>query len=306
MDYNAPFGSADPNAGFVDRNTPGAVAGSKVPALAIEMPQREIVTVIKNAGLTPSKNDPTQLDQAIDQKILAATGSGGDENYVLMTQARVRLPIFPEVLTADGRLPVVTPAAGQVRVPAGYEFLHRGIFLVTTEQADFATAANKIYHLRWSHTAGFALKDLADVAYNAGAVAEDNAAFDSRYDDILFSRVTTNGSNSATVLNLVNKASMSWKENQVRTDGIIGSGAPGYSYSRQMTFDHNFARAPMHASVVATLGAGVAGSTIGLDGHANLVRNIESTRYRTSFSIDTDFNGTPGSLFVDATVSVMG
>lgn len=172
MDYNAPYGSADPNAGFVDRNTPGAISGSRVPAAAIEMPQREIVTVIKNAGLTPIKTDPTQLDQAIDQKILAATGAGGDDNYVLMTQARIRLPIFPEIQTADGRLPVTSPSGGQVRVPAGYEFLHRGIFLVTTEQVDFATAANKTYHLRWNPTDGFSLKDLADAGYNSTAAAK--------------------------------------------------------------------------------------------------------------------------------------
>jgi hypothetical protein len=207
MDYNAPFGSADPNAGYVDRNTPAGQAGSRVPALAIEMPQREIVTVIKNAGLVPNKTDPTQLYQAIEQRILAATGGGGDENYVLMTEARVRLPIYPEGLSADGRIPVFAPGAGQVRLPAGYEFLHRGIFLVTTEQIDFATTANKTYHLRWSPSEGFALRDLANAAYNPAALAESNPVFDSGYDDVLWAKVTTNASNIANVVNLANKSS---------------------------------------------------------------------------------------------------
>jgi hypothetical protein len=205
MDYNAPYGSADLNAGYIGRNTPGAVSGSRVPAAAVEMPQREIVTVIKNAGLTPNKTDPTQLDQAIDQKIHAATGGGGDDNYVLMTQARIRLPIFPEIQTADGRLPIVSPSGGQVRVPSGYEFLYRGIFLVTTEQIDFATAANRIYHLRWNPVDGFSLRDLADAGYNPTAAAETNAAFDSGYDDMLVARIVTNSSNVPTITNLVNR-----------------------------------------------------------------------------------------------------
>ncbi|MBU1313602.1 MAG: hypothetical protein KJ947_11560 [Alphaproteobacteria bacterium] len=249
MEYNPPFGSPDPNAGYVDRNTPGAAAGSRVPAIAIEMPQREIVTVIKNAGLTPIKTDPTQLDQAIDLKIAAATGGGGDENYVLMTQARVRLPIFPEVETADGKLPVYSPANGSIRIPAGYYFVHRGIYQVTTVEQDFSTVANKTYHLRWSPGDGFALKDVADPAYNAGALPETHAAFDTVFDDMLVSRVVTNASNVATVTNLVNKdrlaftdevsfsaASYAWQEN-----------TPPSGITSGLARDINFARTPMAA-----------------------------------------------------------
>lgn len=54
MKYNPPVGSTDPNASYVDKNVPGAVRGSAVPAPAIEFPQREIVDVIAKAGLTPS------------------------------------------------------------------------------------------------------------------------------------------------------------------------------------------------------------------------------------------------------------
>lgn len=241
MDYNAPYGSADPNAGYVDRNTPGAISGSRVPAPAIEMPQREIVTVIKNAGLTPVKTDPTQLDQAIDKKILAATGGGGDDNYVLMTQARVRLPIFPEVLTADGRLPVVSPSAGQVRVPAGYEFLHRGIFLVTTEQVDFVTSANKTYHLRWNPTDGFALKDVADVGYNPASLAETDVTLDSGFDDMLVARIETNPSNIPTVTNLVNRDRLMMSAPM--TAGVVVS--PGVNEARcTQALDYGWARTP--------------------------------------------------------------
>lgn len=65
MKYQAPFGSLDPNDPYVDKNVPGAVAGSKVPAKAIEHPQREIETAILQAGLVPSEGDLTQLAQAI-------------------------------------------------------------------------------------------------------------------------------------------------------------------------------------------------------------------------------------------------
>lgn len=65
MKYQAPYGSTDPDASYVDRNTPGAVAGSKVPAAAIEHPQREIASVITKAGLTASADDLMQLAKAM-------------------------------------------------------------------------------------------------------------------------------------------------------------------------------------------------------------------------------------------------
>ncbi|MBP2560860.1 hypothetical protein J2857_003629 [Neorhizobium galegae] len=208
MKYKAPYGNPDPNAAYVDRNTAAAVRGSVPPAAAIEHPQREIMAVITAAGLPPSDVDLTQLLQAINALIAAATGGEGDPNYVLMTQARGRLPIFPEVLTADGRLEVTQPSTGTVRVLPSYDFLHRGIYAVTTVQTDFATAANKTYHLRWTPGSGLALKDLADGAYNAGALAEGHVGFDSSFDDMLIARIVTNASNVATITKLANKATL--------------------------------------------------------------------------------------------------
>lgn len=208
MKYNAPYGSTDPNAPYVDRNTPGAIAGSRVPAAAMEHPQREIMAVIAAAGLTPNPADLTQLLQAIQKIIDAATGGAGDANYVLMTQARNRLPIFPEVQTADGRLAVISPASGTVRIMPGYDFLHRGIFNVTTVQQDFPTSPSKTYHLRWNPTDGFALKDVAGLTYNPGSAPEISPAFDSTYDDMLIARVVTNPSNVAEITTLSNKQSL--------------------------------------------------------------------------------------------------
>jgi len=64
MEYNAPPGSQDPNAPYVN-GIPGVQKGSPVNANAVEYPQREILAVIEAAGLTPTNNDLTQLLQAI-------------------------------------------------------------------------------------------------------------------------------------------------------------------------------------------------------------------------------------------------
>ena len=72
MKYNPPAGSQDPDAKYVT-GQPGKVRGSAVPAEAVEHPQREIVEVIKKAGLDPDGDDLTQLWQAIGQIISTKT-----------------------------------------------------------------------------------------------------------------------------------------------------------------------------------------------------------------------------------------
>lgn len=85
MKYQAPFGSADPGAPYVDKNTPGAVAGSKVPAKAIEHPQRELDTLIEKSGLTPSEADLTQLTHAVRSQKLNYVTAGGTANAITFT-----------------------------------------------------------------------------------------------------------------------------------------------------------------------------------------------------------------------------
>ncbi|MEH7848465.1 hypothetical protein [Rhizobium laguerreae] len=284
MQYNAPYGSPDPNAPYVDRNTAAGTSGSRVPAAALEHPQREIMAVLAAAGVTGSSDDLTQLLQAIQFLIAAATGGGDTSNFVLMPAARSRIPIFPEVLTADGRIPVTSPSAGQVRVPAGYDFLHRGIFAVTTVQTDFATVANKTYHLRWSPVAGFALKDLADSGYNPTALAETNEAFDSLYDNMLVARVVTNASNVPTITNLVN---LNRLEAEVTTAGPGTAAGDNISYSN--TFTLNWSRTPkaqVVGSVVFTGTSSVgSGQTI-----VNQVLVGPKTRYQVTATITADLD----------------
>lgn len=71
MKYQAPFGSSDPNAPYVDRNTPGAVSGSRVPAPAIEDPQRELVRILTDRGIVP---DGDVLDQVSKALMYVPTG----------------------------------------------------------------------------------------------------------------------------------------------------------------------------------------------------------------------------------------
>lgn len=191
MKYQAPYGSVDPNASYVDRNTPDAVAGSKVPKQAIEHPQREIVKVIVDAGLTPDPDDLTQLSQAIG---------------IMLETMRVRLPIFPEVLTSTGEVGVSAVVAGNVRIPANVGMVIRGGGYHLTAELDLATAANTTYHLRFTEAGGFVLKSLTDAAYNPSALDEKDTDFDSTMDDMLVARVVTNGANVATITNLKNKA----------------------------------------------------------------------------------------------------
>lgn len=204
MKYNSPVGAAadDP---YVDGNRSAGVDGSIVPAAAVEHPQREIVEVITAAGLTPTATSTTQLREAIAALIAAATGGGETSNFLLMTQARARLPVWPEIVSADTRMNITCPAAGTVRMPSGVTVMHRGVYPVVTAQTDFATAGSKTYHLRLDLTTGAAaLKDLADAAYNPGALADTSAVFDSTFDNALLARIVTSAGNVATITPLAN------------------------------------------------------------------------------------------------------
>lgn len=77
MKYTQPAGEPE-DASYDDPNAGTGMQGDIVPGRAIEAPQREIVAVIEEAGLTPSELDNTQLLQAIQNLIseLAATEPG--------------------------------------------------------------------------------------------------------------------------------------------------------------------------------------------------------------------------------------
>jgi hypothetical protein len=211
-DFSTPFGSTGGNTRLptIDERQEGFPCGPADQQLFNGLFRRieaELQGVIAGAGVDGDDTNDTVLYQSILALIAAATGGSGD--YVLMTQARSRLPIFPDVQTSDGSMGVTSPGTGQIRIPASKTFLHRGIFPVTTSQTDIATNASKTYHLRWNPTDGFQLKDLADITYNPSVAAETSGIFDSTFDDMLVARVVTNSSNVPTITNLLNKVRLS-------------------------------------------------------------------------------------------------
>lgn len=72
MQYIPPIGKTG-EAPYVDGDPALAIEGDAVSAKAWEHPMREIDNVIKLSGLTPDEADLTQLDQALNLKIAAAS-----------------------------------------------------------------------------------------------------------------------------------------------------------------------------------------------------------------------------------------
>lgn len=214
--------------------------------------ESEIGEVISHAGLTPDDTDLTQLRQAINALIAASTGEGETSDYILLSQAKSRLPIFPEFLTSDGRVTVTSPSTGTVRLPGSVNFLHRGISPHTTTQTDFSTTASKAYHLRWNETDGFSLKDLADSAYNPSSLAETSDTFDSSFDDMLVARVITNSSNVATITNLANKNNLTLRYEKTTLDAGT-AGVFDVDTIPALTADLNLARTPKGYITEATM-----------------------------------------------------
>jgi hypothetical protein len=206
----------------------------------------EFNSVVAAAGTTQTDATDNALLLAIEALIAAATGTADVSNYILFSQARVRLPIHFEVQTTDKTLGVITPSTGQIRIPASKTFLHRGIWPVTTSLTNIATAASKTYHLRWNPTDSFALKDLADSGYNPTSATEDSAVFDSTYDDMLVARVTTTSGNVVTVTNLANGVSLS-KQNVWRDADFTD--ALDWTQMNASDLVLNWARTPVLASV---------------------------------------------------------
>lgn len=212
--------------------------------------ESELNEIITYAGLTPTDGQLNQVRQAIQAMIAAATGGGEPEDYLLINQAAARLPFYPEVISSDGRINLTSPAGGTVRIPAGVNFLHRGIALKTTVQSDFATVNSRTYHVRWSESGGYVMRNLSDNAYNPDARAETDPLFDSTFDDMLIARVVTNSSNVATITNLANKDRLFAQFAKASIESATGS-AGGWSILPWLTGVVDWARTPKMLSPIA-------------------------------------------------------
>lgn len=262
--------------------------------------ESELANVITAAGLTPTDASFNQVQQAIAALIDAATGSGETENYLLMSQAIARLPIMPEVLSADGRINITSPANGTVRLPGGVNFLHRGINTQVTNQADFPTVSNRTYHLRWNPTDGFALKNVGDSGYNPDGLDETDAVFDTTYDDMLVARVVTNSVNAPTITKLANKTRLTFSGVKDGAAHVFtsGSGNDGVRYSH--TFTHNWGARADIISINAIAGNWAAQL---LHGYANMVGKTH-TRYGTFVEVTSDFQSELSAAHVHGRIEI--
>ena len=81
MQYNAPYGVSDPNAPYINGNPSTGTMGSIPPAASIEYPQRELVNLISDAGITPTaQKDITalmQLQESVDSATIGGRGEIG-------------------------------------------------------------------------------------------------------------------------------------------------------------------------------------------------------------------------------------
>lgn len=255
MDYIAPLNRpatvAEPRPAYFNGNAQTGQEGSYPSGTALENPMREILAVIEGAGITPTNADLTQLYQAIGKLIATALanysppGGGGPAP---VPASFLLNPIYPHI-TVNGGIMSVASANAQVSIPAGQTFIHRGGVLYNSTDTlaasrTFSTVASKTYHLRWRYNGGapaFVLLDLANVAYNAGGLAETHASFDSAFDDMLIARVVTDAANMPTVTALLNKQDLGFT-GLVTGTGAINSGANGANYRCQKTL--NWARTP--------------------------------------------------------------
>lgn len=185
--------------------------------------ESEIGDVISHAGLIPSDGDLTQLRQAIDAQIGVAVGNigGNTDDFLLLSQASARLPIFPEIVSSDFRMNISSPASGTIRIPGNVQFIHRGINPITTVETDFSTDVSSTYHIRWHKTDGFVMRDLASNIYNPGTLPETDTAFDTTFDDMLIARVVTNSNNIATITNLANASDLTVEQKVAGTDAQL-------------------------------------------------------------------------------------
>ena len=251
-----PYGTQD-GTDWTNGNPATGTRGSVIDARAIDHAQAEIVNAISRLGLTPDKDDLEQLGKAIQNAIAAATGGGETEDFLTMATARARLPVYPEILTADAKLAVTSPSSGTLFVPAAGTIRHRGVYDVlisdyTDVERTFNLLPSKVAHLRWSAASGLERFYLDDAGYNPSGLPETDVTFDSTYDSALLARVVTDASAVATVTNLVNvdrfeelfEVRLTPGDSDVDTSGNAVSELVGTEGLSKKTYDINLARRP--------------------------------------------------------------
>lgn len=280
---------------FKDCSSPTTQDGTRIEADWLNGILAQLRTAIVGMGIPIDNADDAMLLKAIQAATVTI-------DAITKSQARANMPLFPEVLSADGRISV-TGSTGQIVVGTTEAFIWRGLFRIDLSSFDpaartFALAPNKTYHLRW-HASGtgmatpaasfpngrLVLRDLADGGYNPGAAAETSAIFDATYDDALIARISTDPSNAPTITRLANKNKLFHTERKVGPPGIIGNGSLSFSSSIAL----GWARTPMLSHVTGAVVADTSPRGI-LDWGANVISAAPPvTRYGASAQIVTDW-----------------
>jgi hypothetical protein len=104
MQYNQPFGIADPNAAYINGNPSTGTQGSIPPAASIEYPQREIANLISDGGLTPSNGDLRQLGRSLQSGHIWYGVDTGVKNAVQVSLTPAPLTYY------DGMFAWILPA----------------------------------------------------------------------------------------------------------------------------------------------------------------------------------------------------
>lgn len=183
MDYypprNSPPTEADPRPEYFNGEPAAGQKGAIPPALAIEHPQREILTVIEKANLVPSDADYTQLWQAIAILItegiearLALVDDGGG--------GTIGDPDFVEPEDGNVQLVGSFSAAGAYEITMGRDDPNRHIVVV---QAGFSANA---------FGSDFGTPDVDAVAMSV-AVARKNGAADDGHRAAIFYKSVPEG-----------------------------------------------------------------------------------------------------------------
>lgn len=257
-----------------------------------------------SAVATTTSIGPTRLASAAE----TTAGAGGlavsPDN---LSGILANLPIHADFRTSDGRL-VLTPGAGNV-VVTGASILWRGwklfdLAALSAPNRTFATAANKTYHLRWDApgtglatpaanypNGRLSLRDLADAAYNPGALGEADVTFDTSYDSLLVARVITNGANAATISALANKSFL-----RASVSTFFDQSSPGL-FAMTVSFFFSCAhgqswmwgRKPDIAARVGWTGIGTASGNFTLNGVSNMITEGFTNRYGGSYTVGSDW-----------------
>lgn len=217
MDYIGPFDTVSMEATFgeaafdqlANANPDVGQEGAIPPMELCKHPVAEILEVIKSAGLNPSKNDLTQLRQAIEAKIASVFS-----NQITVGQVLAHNRVYPHVTTANNRLTVIDNEDGTLTLAADQTWVHRG--LIPRSSNDFSVEnrtvtipPDSVGHMKWRWNDGSPevfFGDLADSGYNPSDLVDGDTAFDAGFDEVFIARIEREGSGAPEIRPIRNAA----------------------------------------------------------------------------------------------------